>query len=72
MTKEFTWTSEPGLILEGSHFKTTHETIMDEKGNYINITSHWGNPCDGSCAWYFVPPKEKVRLEAEGAIFGHA
>ena len=51
--KTFTWMSESGLILEGSHFKTKRETITDANGNELTITSHWGNPC-GSCAWYFV------------------
>jgi len=64
----FKFTSEPGIEINGTEFRIRSEQWLDEDGEVHNSEYAFGR--DGtSCAWFFVPKSERVRLESEGVKF---
>ncbi len=61
--------TEPGIFIKGIEFKIRRQVvdIVDEELSVVECRA-FGREF-GSCGWFFVPPKERVRLEALGVIF---
>lgn len=60
--------SEYGLRIDGSEFKIVARRYIDENGNEQQSKRAIGRN-GNSCAWFFVPPTERKRLESLGAVF---
>lgn len=64
----FKFTSEPGINIQGTEFRVSTTVLIDEQG--CESTTQRATGRDGrSCAWFFVPPAERARLEALGVEF---
>lgn len=60
--------SEYGLRIDGSEFKTHRYRYLDEDGNEQPAERAVGRNGE-TCAWFFVPPAERKRLESLGVVF---
>jgi hypothetical protein len=64
----FSFQSEPSIIIQGTEFRVSTVLLLDEQGR--QSTSQRASGRDGkSCAWFFVPPAERTRLEHMGVVF---
>jgi hypothetical protein len=60
--------SEPGIHIDGKQFKLVTRDWIDHEGTVKQAVTAWG--CAGNtCAWFFVPPSERARLESLGVVF---
>ena len=60
--------SEPGIKINGTEFKIRRDQWFDEDGEQYYSETAWGRD-QNSSGWFFVPPAERIRLEALGVKF---
>lgn len=64
----FEFTSEPGIIIQGTEFRISTTTLINEYGSVS--TTQRASGSDGlSCGLYFVPQSKRARLECLGVEF---
>lgn len=57
-----------GYAIMGSEFRIDVRVRQDEDGRESVTCYAWGREA-GTCAWYWVSPKERIRLEGLGVLF---
>lgn len=64
----FKFISEPGLEIQATQFKVRRREQRDDWGQLQTHELAYGR-LDDTGVWYFVPEKEKTRLESLGVVF---
>ena len=52
----------------GVEFRTDSKDWIDQDFNTVTAYTSWGREKD-TCAWFWVSPSEKSRLESQGVEF---
>ena len=64
----YSWSPEPGVCVQGRVFAIREILWRDEDGE-TNVSQRAIGNDIGTCAWFFVPPDERKRLESAGVVF---
>ena len=57
-----------GVKFQGDQFRLDARQWTDEEGNVRTSYTSWGRE-QGTCAWFWISPSERARLESLGVEF---
>ena len=57
-----------GVKIQGDQFRLDSQQWRNEQGESRTSYTAWGHE-QGTCAWFWVSPKERTRLESLGVEF---
>jgi hypothetical protein len=57
-----------GVKIQGDQFRLDARQWLDEHGETHTSYTSWGHK-EGTCAWFWISPKERARLVSLGVEF---